>query len=109
LVGRIKVKEEALNGITRIRCYEYDNSGRLTAVYDDNLGAECSGTLLEDYDYDGNSNRIYAFNDDGEVLPSEVVIDAQDRLLQYGSQHFTYQPNGELDTREDTLTSDAWD
>src|SRR5690606_38588771 len=108
-VGRIKTKGEVLDGVARTRCYEYDDAGRLVRVFDGHTGATCSGALLEEYRYDGNSNRVYAMNSAGLVEETDIVVDAQDRLLQYGTLHFTYEGNGELDTKEDLATGDAWD
>jgi RHS repeat-associated protein len=48
------------------------------------------------YAYDANGNRTVATGSGGT---QNGVYNAQDRLLSYGSETFTYTPNGELLTR----------
>lgn len=57
--------------------YRYDKMGRLISVSKD-------GATISTYQYDGNGNR------------SGGMTDAQDRLIQMGSERFAYDDNGNL-------------
>ncbi|MCC7538972.1 MAG: RHS repeat-associated core domain-containing protein, partial [Deltaproteobacteria bacterium] len=74
---------------------QYDAAGRLFEV-------DTDGALSARYAYDGNSNRTGALR--GGV-PTLGMVDAQDRLTEWGGLVFTYTPNGELASRLDTGTS----
>ncbi|MCC7537181.1 MAG: hypothetical protein IT379_13245 [Deltaproteobacteria bacterium] len=93
--GRITRKTETILGTTHVYDYRYDSAGRLFEV-------DTDGALSARYTYDSNSNRIGALR--GGV-PATGVVDAQDRLTEWGTQVFTYTPNGELASRLDTGTS----
>jgi len=107
-VGRIKAKTESFD-TTLTRCYVYDLRGRISHVLDGFDGTECAGTLVEEYRYDSNSNRIYALNSSGLIEESEVVTDGLDRLLQYGTLRYSYEADGTLATKEDLSTGDMWE
>ncbi|HOV98335.1 MAG TPA: RHS repeat-associated core domain-containing protein [Bacteroidota bacterium] len=68
------------------KSYAYDIAGRLWKVWRND-------TLISEYTYDANGNRI------SHWTPSEVdsgSYDAQDRMLSYGNAQYFYTPNGEL-------------
>jgi RHS repeat-associated protein len=96
-VGRIDQQVETTGGATRLFAYTYDLAGRLTEVRRD-------GTLVAHYDYDSNGNRLAAVAV-GRIITS--TYDNQDRLLQYGTQVYTYTANGELRFKTDTATSET--
>jgi RHS repeat-associated protein len=89
LLGRVSSKAETVAGVTSYVAYQYDPAGRLVGVY-------VNGSLVSSYGYDTNSNRISATTSAGAV---SATVDAQDRLLTYGSTSFTYTANGELTSR----------
>jgi YD repeat-containing protein len=86
-LGRITEKTETIDGVTTITVYDYDQAGRLANVTQD-------GTLAAHYDYDGNGNRL------GVTRPVSGTVsgtyDAQDRLMSYGANSYTYTANGDL-------------
>ncbi|MEM4188632.1 MAG: hypothetical protein QXN56_05720, partial [Candidatus Hadarchaeum sp.] len=90
-LGRITAKhEERPSGITTFE-YAYDPAGRL--VSEQKILPDGS-SLLTQWSYDGNGNRVMEVKPDGTVLTA--TYDDQDRLLQYGDWSFTYTHNGEL-------------
>lgn len=107
-IGRVETKTEVVLGTTTTRCYVYDLAGRLARVFDDHDGAGCTGAMIEEYRYDANSNRVYALNSGGLVAETDVLVDAQDRMLEHGTLRFAYSENGEVAIKEDTATGDAW-
>jgi len=52
-----------------------------------------NGVIVEEYQYDGNGNRVYAKTLQGEFYGN---YDNQDRLISYGNNNYTYTANGEL-------------
>ncbi|MCC7539585.1 MAG: hypothetical protein IT379_25405 [Deltaproteobacteria bacterium] len=94
-VGRITRKTETLPGSNHIYDYRYDAAGRLHEV-------DTDGALSARYTYDANSNRTGALRGG---IPTTGTVDAQDRLTEWGTQVFTYTPNGELASRLDTATT----
>ena len=82
-LGRITRKQETLDGITTTYDYTYDLAGRLSEV-------TTNGATTATYGYDENGNR------------SEGTIDAQDRLLTWGTASYTYTANGELQSKTDS-------
>lgn len=98
-LGRITRLTESVQGETEvIHDYAYDAAGRLQQV-----GSNTGKNIT--YSYDNNGNRLT--DSDGNT----GVYDAQDRLLSYGANQFTYTPTGELTTqREGTqIRSFAYD
>ncbi len=85
-LGRITGKTETLEGVTRVYEYGYDLAGRLESVKED-------GLETHSYGYDDNGNRT-RFNG-----AQAGEYDAQDRLLRYGGNTYTYTANGELQTK----------
>nr|MEC4314924.1 RHS repeat-associated core domain-containing protein [Thiotrichaceae bacterium] len=89
-LGRIAQKAETVNGQSHIYNYGYDVAGRLISVSQDSV-------VTHTYAYDANGNRI--------PLDTLVLIDyydAQDRLLHYGANQYTYTTNGELASKSTT-------
>ena len=84
-------KTETIGGVTDTYVYTYDLAGRLTDV-------EKNTVLVGHYEYDQNSNRT-SYN--GDLGMFGATYDAQDRLLTYGTNSYTYTQNGELSTKTD--------
>ncbi len=76
--------------------YEYDNRGRLWQVWRD-------GQLIEEYEYDGNGNRLAKWTPNGI---EKGTYDDQDRLLSYGRFTYAWTPNGDVLEKVDTTTGD---
>ena len=89
-LDRVVSTTETIGGATS--AYTYDLVGRLTEV--DSSGA--SGTTVTTYGYDANGNRLSATGPAGTVTGS---YDAQDRLIQYGSTAYSFDPNGNLQSK----------
>ena len=92
-LGRITEKTETVDGATHVYNYEYDETGRLINVKKDSA-------IISEYTYDSNGNRFSHNTVTG-------TYDAQDRLITYGNNSYTYTANGELFTRTDTSTSET--
>jgi RHS repeat-associated protein len=93
--GRITRKTEAVSaGAALVHEYGYDDAGRLTDVLE---GPQpCDQGLCANighYAYDANGNRT-AY--DPGTGPIDASYDAQDRLLTYGPNAYSYTLNGEL-------------
>ncbi len=54
--------------------------------------------LTYEYDYDANGNRVAYTGPEGTVA---ATYDAQDRLLTYGSNSYTYNDHGQLTSKTD--------
>jgi RHS repeat-associated protein len=86
LIGRVTGVVESSVGLTLARGFLYDSAGQLAQVTQ-------NGLQIASYEYDAAGNRVRV------VRPSGVeigVLDAQDRVTQYGSAAYTYTPAGEL-------------
>ena len=123
-LGRITQKVETVAGLSETSDYTYDLAGRLDTVTID-------GALIADYAYDSNSNRVGVVQqrspDEAKrnpgLTPAQAIsgipttscaanlpnvaatVDAQDRLLTYGTCTYQYTDNGELSHKTDTATS----
>jgi RHS repeat-associated protein len=86
-LGRITQKTETIEGVPATYSYAYDVAGWLTQVAKD-------GTPIATYTYDANGNRLT-----GPGVSTNATYDDQDRLLQYGTNTYTYAASGELTTR----------
>jgi len=96
-LGCIQEKTETIAGEAHIEGYGFDLAGRRSDVYRD-------GQLVAHYEHDENGNRV------GKETPAAVMnatVDAQDRLLSYGSLSVTYQDHGTLQSRTDTATAET--
>ncbi len=89
--GRIDSRQETSGASSTAQTYEYDLRGRLTDVYVDSV-------LTYEYDYDANGNRVAYTGPEGTVA---ATYDAQDRLLTYGSNSYTYNDHGQLTSKTD--------
>jgi RHS repeat-associated protein len=85
-LNRLRQKVETVAGTTTTLIYTYDLAGRLTDV-------SANGVAAEHYEYDANGNRTTATVRGASV---SATYDAQDRLLQYGNDTFTYNGAGDL-------------
>jgi len=103
-LGRIESIVETKNTtgtpVVKERHYQYDLAGRLYRVCPD---VACT-TVLSEYQYDPNDNRIAgSFNGQGTI--TSAVYDDQDRLLELTqgptTTTYTYTDNGELLTKTD--------
>jgi RHS repeat-associated protein len=92
--GRVKRRKERIGvGVaTQTYNYTYDEQNRLAKVTD---GAN---SVVGEYKYDNNGNRIHAKNSAGTLdgAGGNIVYDAQDRLTKYGDTRFDYTPRGDL-------------
>ncbi|MCF6211896.1 MAG: RHS repeat protein [Gammaproteobacteria bacterium] len=82
-LGLITQKQETLEGVTTTYDYAYDLAGRLSEVKTDSV-------VTATYSYDANGNR------------NGGSVDAQDRLLTWGTASYTYTANGELKSRTES-------
>jgi len=96
-LGRIVQKTETRSASTQSFTYTYDLQGRLTNVMQGN-------SVVEHFEYDLNGNRLIGTMDG---TTSNGTYDDQDRLLSYGSLSYTYTPNGELFTKQDSETGEV--
>ena len=85
-IGRIVQAAETVLGATTTRSFVYDSIGRLRQV-------RVGGVAVADYGYDANGNRTSLVTSGGSVVGA---FDAQDRLLSYGANVYSYSSNGEL-------------
>ena len=84
-----------MSGATDAYHYTYDDAGRLTEVHR-------NGTLVSQYEYDGNSNgnsNRTVFRQPASGTEVSATYDDQDRLLTYGPNSYSYTDNGELLSR----------
>lgn len=98
-LGRIAQKTEVVLGTTKVFQYTYDDLDRLTDVTLD-------GVLSEHFDYDQNGNRTAGFTAGRGTWNG--AYDDQDRLLSYGPFDYTYTANGELETKTNRDSGEAW-
>ncbi len=98
-IGRISEKRETRYGTTFTEGYGYDTAGRLETV-------TRNGTLVSQYTYDANGNRLSHWTPDGTDTGS---YDDQDRLLTYGDGTYTYTAAGELLTKTDPSGTTTYD
>jgi RHS repeat-associated protein len=97
-LGRVVTKREVRGGVTTTIAYTYDARGQLFQV-------RTNGTLTEQYTYDDNGNRLTGL-DAGAT--SAGTYDDQDRLRNYGDWAYAYTDNGELESKLNTTTLEAW-
>jgi YD repeat-containing protein len=92
-LGRITSKTETSRGVTDNYVYGYDAAGRLETVTK-------SGTLISQYTYDANGNRLTRTTAEGIAT---YTTDNQDRLTTWNlapdTWNLTYNPNGELQSK----------
>ncbi len=105
-LGRIDTLTEDVDGATGSYQYIYDDRGRLEEVLERDAQSGAFDTI-ESYGYDGNGNRTSVDNAFDALSGSDIVVDAQDRLTQYGDLEFTYTDSGELLTKTDTQSGES--
>jgi YD repeat-containing protein len=66
---------------------------------------QLNGAAYETYSYDANGNRLTLEKPSGTTT---ATYDDQDRLLTFGPWAYTYTPNGELLTKLNATTGEAW-
>lgn len=94
-LGRVTQIDETINGdVKPVKSYNYDNIGRLVEVIS-------GGVITNTYTYDLNGNKTH---ENGVLLG---VYDAQDRLISYGNNNYSYTDNGELLSKTNTATNDV--
>ncbi|CAE79188.1 RHS repeat-associated core domain-containing protein [Bdellovibrio bacteriovorus] len=94
-MGRIDGKTQVMNAVTDNYVYTFDSTGRLTQT-------NKNSATVATYSYDSNSNR------NGGTIgaqPTTATYDDQDRLLTYNTLSFTYNANGDLLTKTNSVTS----
>ncbi len=84
--GHITQKSETVAGQSDTFGYNYDATGRLTAVTK-------NGVQVASYGYDQNGNRTSLAT---PLTTMTGTYDDQDRLLSYGANTYSYTANGEL-------------
>ncbi len=67
-----------------------------------------TGTNLESYSYDANGNRSAVTNSGGTIGAGEIVTDNQDRLLTHGDWTYTYNEDGQMESRTEASSGDIW-
>ncbi len=77
--------------------YTYDLQGRLHTVTE-------NGVVTQTYGYDANGNRTSLATPSGTVTGT---YNAQDELLTYGTNTYSYTPNGYLQQVTDTATGET--
>jgi YD repeat-containing protein len=103
-MGRIKTKKDTIPSVTTPAYdYTYNNLGRLATVKN-------GTTTIATYVYDLNGNRIQKI---AGTTTTNYTYDNQDRMLTAGSFTFTYNANGEMTSRKNTVlnqtTQYTWD
>lgn len=93
ILGRVSTKVESYGASATSYSYSYDSSGRLDAVLKD-------GLPFSEYNYDSNSNRISGISS-GQTFTA--TFDDQDKILNYNSNSYTYNANGEMISKQDSL------
>jgi RHS repeat-associated protein len=88
-LGRIVQFAETLQGVSTTKAFTYDSIGRLDEV-------RVNGTVVSDYDYDPNGNRLRLTGQMGSLA---ATYDEQDRMLTYAGAIYSYTPAGELQER----------
>jgi len=85
-LGRIVEKREIVGGVSATYAYTYDLAGRLEEVYENSV-------LAREYGYDNNGNRTHL---NGNLI---ATYDDQDRLNTYGVASYSFNANGDLESK----------
>jgi len=119
--GRIDTWTESLQGGASVtRKFAYDAAGRLVTVHD--ISGGLPGTLLEEYQYDGNGNRQKAVSTYPGAVPLSAELgvnlgcpDAtgtaandEDQLCQYGDYTYSYNLRGQLQSKSDGSVTSSY-
>jgi len=94
-LGRVISKSQTMNGTTEAFAYNFDVAGRL-------IETSKNSSVVATYGYDDNSNR-----NSGTIgsQPTTASYDAHDRMTAYNLFSFTYNANGDLTGKTNTLLS----
>jgi len=98
--GRIISKTETVGGNTFTYAYTYDAMSRLDTVIRD-------GVLVEDYDYDAQGRRVSEFNSLRGISGRTAVYNDDDRLVASGDYAYTFDADGFLTSKTDTVTQET--
>jgi len=90
--GKITQKEEYANTTTYTYDYRYDSDGRLVEV-------KRNGTVVENYSYDKNGNRISATSTLINATVTNTTTNTSDQLSVYGERSYTYDQDGYIATQ----------
>jgi RHS repeat-associated protein len=90
-LGRITSVTEQLGTTAHDTGYTYDNVGRLSSATRDGVTTK--------YGYDSNGNRTTVQT--GTDAAVTATYDAQDRIVAYGTQQYSFTPHGDLLSRTD--------
>jgi RHS repeat-associated protein len=93
-LGRVSRLVETIGGATTTTDYGYDVDDRLITVTE-------NGVLTQSYKYDANGNRLRLTTTSGTV---DGTYNAQDELLSYGTDIYTYTAAGQLHQVTDSTT-----
>jgi RHS repeat-associated protein len=96
-LGRIVTVTEVAGTASSRTQYEYDDQDRLARIIVD-------GNVVETDTYDAVGNRVSVV---GTADTIEATYDDSDRLLEWGTSKYTYQPDGTLGLRVDR--DGSWD
>ncbi|SFD53815.1 Ig-like domain-containing protein [Pseudoalteromonas denitrificans] len=92
-LGRITQKVEVVANTTKTTEYEYGLGGRLTQVKTD-------GNITATYGFGKNGNRTHI---DGVEV---ATFDTQDRITSFKGNRYTYNENGELQSKTNTVINE---
>jgi RHS repeat-associated protein len=87
--GRTTLRVEAVGATSHQYDYAYDDDGRLTDVSQD-------GSAVEHYVYDADGNRTTRVVDG---VSQTATYDAQDRIIQQGTESYQFDADGFLSSR----------
>jgi len=94
-LGRVATLSESIGGVTTGYGYTYDSSGRLTVVTKNSVTDET-------FTYDNNNNITSGTSGASSFTGT---YDNQDRVLTFKDYSFTHNVNGEMTSKQNTLTS----
>lgn len=83
-MGRVKTRQESIEGVSAQWAFDYDKAGRLTEVRKDNA-------LSERFGYDLHGNRT-SYNNQGVMVTA--TYDERDRILTHGPRQYVHDANG---------------
>lgn len=105
-MGRITRLTETDGQQTRRIKYVYDARGRLVEVYRDKDGDQsfAASERTHSYEWGPNGNPLAVERPSGKISASQLMVDGQDRLRQFGRWRFQYTTSGEVRSRKATMT-----
>jgi RHS repeat-associated protein len=90
--GRIRQRQETINGSTTTWEYAYNPIGRLTDVKKD-------GVAVESYAYDLNGNRLTEINTSRGIIGRSFGYSDEDHVLTAGSEDYQFDVDGFLQSK----------